>query len=106
MHIHTHHGLALSSMAASSCCTAWGLGGNCHGRNYCQFCRRSPNAGNIRSKCGHTYFLFLVQGIGLCLVYNEILRLGFLSAVVWFLIVYMHRASIVHVVHIELQAGL
>jgi hypothetical protein len=64
-----------------------------------------PNNIIIRSKCAYTYLPFLMQGLGLCVVYNEILRLGFLLVVVWFLIVYMHRATIVYVIDIELQAS-
>jgi hypothetical protein len=42
---------------------------------------------------------------GICVVYNEILQLSYLLVVVWFLILHMHRASIVYVLDIELQTG-
>jgi hypothetical protein len=60
---------------------------------------------SIRSKCAYTYLPFLVQGLSLCVAYNEILQLSFLLVVIWFLIVHMHRATIVYVIDIELQAG-
>jgi hypothetical protein len=63
------------------------------------------NRNFIRSKLVCTYLPFLVQGLGLCVVYNEILRLSSLLVVVWFLVLHMHPASIVYVADIELQAG-
>jgi hypothetical protein len=59
----------------------------------------------IRSKLVYTYLPFLVQGLALCVAYNEIIRLRFLLVVVWFLVLHVHPASILYVVDIELQAG-
>jgi hypothetical protein len=66
---------------------------------------RLPLKAHIRSKLVCTYLPFLVQGLGLGVVYNEIIRLSFLLVIVWFLVLHMHPASIVYVVNIELQAG-
>jgi hypothetical protein len=59
----------------------------------------------IHSMLVYTYLPFLVQGLGICVMYNEILRLSFLLVVVWFLILHMHPTLIVYVVDIKLQAG-
>jgi hypothetical protein len=56
----------------------------------------------IPSKFGYSKSPFLVQGLGLCIVNNEALRLNCVMFVVWFLIVCLYRASIVHAVHIDL----
>jgi hypothetical protein len=45
----------------------------------------------IRRELVNTYLPFLVQGLGLCEVYNDILRLSFLLVVDWFLVLHTSR---------------